>query len=129
MTPIQVIRYYKQFIWLSIENDTATIGITDYAQNKWGEIIHVKLPFIGKFCKQDEIFGAVETCKSINNLFMPIDGLVLKINMKLQVEPNIINIDPLKEGWIIKVKIIGFEQIENLLTERVYLQIINSEKL
>lgn len=126
MNHVPVMRYYKQFIWLKIENDSAIIGITDFAQNKWGEIIHVKLPFLGKFCKQGEVFGLVETCSSVNDLIMPVDGLITKLNTQLQVEPNIINIDPLAEGWIIKIKIINLEQTESLLTEKAYQLIIGS---
>lgn len=126
MNHLQVMRYYKQFIWLKIENDSAMIGITDFAQNKWGEIIYAQLPFLGKFCKQGEVFGAIETFKSINDLFMPVDGLVLTTNTKLQIEPGIINIDPLGEGWLIKIKIVQPEQIESLLTEKIYQKIINS---
>ncbi len=66
MNNIRIMRYYKQFIWLKIENDTAIIGITDFALNKWGEIIFAELPFLGKFCKQGEVFGAIETLKIID---------------------------------------------------------------
>ena len=126
MNNLQIMRYYKQFIWLKIEKDIATLGITDYAQNKWGEIVYTELPFLGKFCKQGEIFGAIETSRSINHLAMPLDGLVLKINTKLSVEPTIINIDPLGEGWLLQMKIMDVIQIESLLTEKVYHQIISS---
>lgn len=124
MKNISIIRYYNEFIWLRIEQNIATVGISEFAQQQWGEMIYIKLPFMGQFCKQGVTFGIVKSLLSANELAMPVDGLVLKVNTKLETEPNLINIDPMGEGWILRVKVLNPEQLDKLLTEKAYQQII-----
>lgn len=124
MKNISIIRYYNEYIWLRIDQNIATAGITEFAQQLWGEMVYIKLPFMGQFCKQGESFGLLKSQISINALVMPVDGLILKTNTKLETEPGLINIDPMGEGWIIRIKVVSAEQLDQLLTEKDYHQII-----
>ncbi len=124
MKNISIIRYYNEYIWLRIDQNVATAGITEFAQQLWGEMVYIKLPFMGQFYKQGESFGLLKSQISTNALVMPVDGLILKTNTKLETEPGLINIDPMGEGWIIRIRVVSAEQLDQLLTEKDYLQII-----
>lgn len=124
MKNISIIRYYNEYIWLRIDQNIATVGVSEFAQQQWGEMVCIKLPFMGQFCKQGAPFGMIKSLLSTNELPMPVDGLVLKINTKLETEPNLMNIDPLEEGWILRIKILNPDQLDKLLTEKAYQQII-----
>ncbi len=113
--------YSETHEWVKlVDDDTALIGITDYAQDQLGDVVFVELPQIGSKLKATEPFGSVESVKAVSDLFMPVDGEVLEINESLSTNPEIINKDPYNEGWMIKIKITDKSQISNLLKPEDY---------
>ena len=99
------IKYTKEHEWVSLDGETATIGITDYAQSQLGDIVFVEFPDINSEINQNETFGVIEAVKTVADLFAPVSGEIIEVNSSLEDSPNFINSDPYGSGWIIKVKI------------------------
>ncbi|MBC6410214.1 MAG: glycine cleavage system protein GcvH [Ekhidna sp.] len=99
------LHYTKDHEWVKIEGDIAIVGITDFAQEELGDIVYVEIETEGESLEAGEVFGTVEAVKTVSDLFMPVSGEVIKINEKLENNPEIINTDPYGEGWMIKIKI------------------------
>lgn len=125
----QNLKFTKEHEWVLIEGDTATIGITDFAQSELGELVYVEVDTIGECINEGEIFGTVEAVKTTSELFMPLTGTVLEFNDELNENegdnPGVINEDAYGAGWIIKIKIENQEEIENLLDAEAYLELIS----
>lgn len=99
------LRYAKSHEWLKLESDgTATLGITDYAQNSLGDITYIQLPKVGASLKAGETFGVVESVKAASDLYSPIAGTVVAVNSKLDSAPETVNQSPYGEGWMLKLK-------------------------
>lgn len=101
------LKYQKSDEWIRVEGDTATIGISDYAQDQLNDIVFVELPEVGKAIKKGEVFGVVESVKAASDLYLPVSGEVTEVNTELKSRPDRINNDPYVRGWIVKVKITG----------------------
>jgi glycine cleavage system H protein len=114
------LKYTEEHEWLRIEGDTATIGITDYAQSELGEIVFVEIETLGDSLDQGEVFGTVEAVKTVSELFMPIAGEVLEYNEALDDAPELVNDDPYGDGWIIKIKVSDAAQVNDLLSAEDY---------
>jgi glycine cleavage system H protein len=99
------LKYTKEHEWVLIEGETATVGVTDYAQSELGEIVFVEVETIGETLNAGEVFGTVEAVKTVSEMFMPVSGEVTEFNPELEDAPELINDDPYGKGWIIKVKI------------------------
>lgn len=97
--------YSKEHEWLKVEGDTATVGITDYAQNSLGDIVFVELPRLGAALKQHANIGVVESVKAVSDLFTPAGGEVVEINAALEADPALVNRDAFGDGWLYKIKI------------------------
>ncbi|HHT25046.1 MAG TPA: glycine cleavage system protein GcvH [Clostridiaceae bacterium] len=116
-------RYYvDSHEWILFDGDTATIGISDFAQEELGDIVYVEADSVGEKLEKGEIFGSVESVKVASDLFMPVDGEVLEFNEDLEEEPELINEDAYA-AWIIKIKVSDPEQIEDLLDAKKYQEI------
>jgi glycine cleavage system H protein len=98
-------KYAKSDEWVIVDGDTATIGISDYAQDQLNDIVYVELPEVGRALKKGDEFGSVESVKAASPLVSPVSGTVSEVNKGLEDEPELINSDPLSKGWIIKVKV------------------------
>jgi len=114
------LKYTEEHEWIRIEGDTATIGITDYAQSELGEIVFVEVETVGEALEQGEVFGTVEAVKTVSELFMPIAGEVLEFNEALEDAPELVNDDPYGDGWIIKIKVSNAAQANDLLSAEDY---------
>jgi glycine cleavage system H protein len=112
--------YSKEHEWVKIDGDTATVGITDYAQNSLGDIVYVELPKVGKTIEQFGNIGVVESVKAVSDLFTPIGGEVVEINGALDNDPAAVNREPYDAGWLFKVKISDPGQAKNLLNAADY---------
>ncbi len=112
--------YSKEHEWVKIEGDTATIGITDYAQNSLGDIVYVELPRVGKQIEQFGNIGVVESVKAVSDLFTPIGGEITEVNPALENDPAALNRDPYGEGWLFKVKLKDVGEKSNLLSAPDY---------
>jgi glycine cleavage system H protein len=97
--------YSKEHEWVKVDGDTATVGITDYAQNSLGDIVYVELPRVGKQIEQFGNVGVVESVKAVSDLFTPVSGEVLETNGSLDADPAAVNRDPYGAGWLFKVKL------------------------
>lgn len=112
--------YTKNDEWVRVNEETAVIGITDYAQDSLSDIVFLELPADGDSFIAGDIFGTVESVKAAADLHMPIDGEVLEVNEDLQDAPEIINSDPYEEGWMITIKISDSSQLDDLLDPGAY---------
>ena len=117
--------FTKEHEWLDINGDEAQVGITDFAQGELGDIIFVELPEIGDFFNKDEVFGTIEAVKTVADLFMPVSGEIISINNIIEENPEMINSNPLDDGWIIKIKITDKSEIDTLLDHSKYNELIN----
>ncbi|OYW20052.1 MAG: glycine cleavage system protein H [Sphingobacteriales bacterium 12-47-4] len=95
------LRYTKDHEWIKLEGQTATIGITDFAQGELGDIVYVEVETIGKALSAGEIFGTVEAVKTVSDLFLPVAGTITELNPALANAPELVNSDPYGEGWMV----------------------------
>ncbi len=114
------LKYTKDHEWVSIEGDTATIGITDFAQHELGDIVYVEIETKGKALKAEEVFGTVEAVKTVSDLFLPVSGSIIEVNPLLQTEPEKVNTDPYGDGWMIKMKVDNPEDVNKLMDAEAY---------
>ena len=120
------LKYTKDHEWISIDGDSATIGITDYAQGELGDIVYVEIESLGEKLDKEEIFGSVEAVKTVSDLFLPVSGEITEMNEGLEDNPELINDDPYGEGWIIKMKISDQNELSDLLTADAYKELIGA---
>ena len=118
------LRYTKDHEWVSIDGDTATVGITDFAQGELGDIVYVEVETLDETLDKDEVFGTVEAVKTVSDLFLPLSGEIIAFNTSLEDEPEKVNSDPYGEGWMIKVKIANPDEVEHLLNDADYKALI-----
>ena len=116
--------YTKDHEWISIEGDTGTIGITDFAQGELGDIVFVDIPSKGKTLSAEAIFGTVEAVKTVSDLFLPVAGTVLEANTGLEKSPESVNKDPYGAGWMVKVKLTDPSNHAGLISSAEYKQLI-----
>ena len=116
------LKYTKNDEWLKIEGDTATIGISDYAQDALNDIVYVEFPDVGATLKQGATFGVVESVKAASDVFMPIGGTITEVNKSLEDNPEIINTDPYGKGWLIKIKVADAAEANSLMDAAAYIE-------
>ncbi len=126
MTIPATLHYTKDHEWISLDGDTATIGITDHAQRELGDIVYVDIDTLDQDVAQHAVFGTVEAVKTVSDLFSPISGTVLEVNTKLADAPETVNADPYGEGWIIKMKVADQGEIAGLLSAEAYGELIGA---
>jgi glycine cleavage system H protein len=112
--------YSKEHEWVRIDGETATIGITDYAQSSLGDIVYVELPKVGAVLAQFGNAGVIESVKAVSDLFSPISGEVLQINVALDADPAAVNKAPYGDGWLFKVRLADHSETANLLNAADY---------
>ena len=122
----ETLLYTSDHEWIKIEGDTATIGITDFAQGELGDIVYVEIETKGETINHGDIFGTVEAVKTVSDLFMPLSGEVLEINPELESNPETVNDSPYENGWMIKISISNKLEIDQLLSAAGYLKLIGS---
>ncbi|MFK5958072.1 MAG: glycine cleavage system protein GcvH [Lutibacter sp.] len=120
------LKYTKDHEWIKIDGDTATIGITHFAQSELGDIVYVDVDTIDETIEKDEVFGSVEAVKTVSDLLMPLTGEITTFNEGLEDEPEKVNSDPYGEGWMIKISISDASQIDELLSAEDYKQLIGA---
>lgn len=119
--------YTKEHEWTKIEGDTATVGITDYAQHQLGDIVYVELVEVGKEVKQMERIGTVESVKAVSDIYSPLSGTVIEVNDSLKDNPELINQDPYGKGWMVKLKIRDISETKNLMKAGDYEKYVKEE--
>ena len=120
------LKYTKDHEWVKIEGDTATVGITDFAQGELGDIVYVEVETIDETLNIEEVFGTVEAVKTVSDLFLPLSGEITEFNDALEDEPELVNQDPYGKGWMIKLKFSDDSQLDELLTADAYKELIGS---
>jgi len=120
------LKYTKDHEWISIEGDTATVGITDFAQGELGDIVYVEVETLDETLDKDEVFGTVEAVKTVSDLFLPLSGEIVAFNEALEDEPEKVNSDPYGEGWMIKIKLSDPSEIEDLLSDAAYKELVGA---
>ena len=105
MTDQTELQYTEEHEWVLVEGDTLTIGITDYAAEKLGDVVYVDLPAAGSKVTAGSVVGEIESTKSVGELFAPVDGEVVESNQAVVDSPELVNSDPFGEGWLIKVTV------------------------
>lgn len=118
--------YTEDHEWLLIEGDTATVGVTDFAQSELGDIVYVEIETEGDSIESGEVFGTVEAVKTVSDLFMPLSGEVIEVNEALEDEPEKVNNDTYGEGWMIKIKLSDPANREGLLSAEAYKKVIGA---
>ena len=116
--------YTLEHEWIKIDGKIATIGITDFAQSEIGDIIFLEFPALNSVFNKGEIFGTIEAVKTVSDLYMPIDGEICEINDILNDNPEKVNEDPYKDGWMVKIKIDKNVDLDGLLNAEKYNQLI-----
>lgn len=120
------LKYTKNDEWLRIEGDTATVGVTDYAQDQLNDIVYVEFPEVGAALKQGETFGVVESVKAASDIFMPIGGTISAVNEELGDEPELINTDPYGKGWLVKYTVTDAGEAGGLMDAAAYIEYCKS---
>lgn len=119
------LKYTKEHEWIRVNGDgTATVGITDFAQSELGDIVFVELEPEGSEFDQDEVFGTVEAVKTVSELFSPVSGEIVEINNELEDDPELVNSDPYGQGWMVKIKLSDPSELDRLLTQSEYQEIV-----
>ncbi len=119
-TPAEL-KYAKTDEWLRIEGSSATIGLSDYAQDQLNDVVFIELPEVGTVLKKGERFASVESVKAASDVYAPVAGTITEVNTALTDEPELINNDPYARGWIIKLSLIGAAVTDDLLDSDAYL--------
>jgi len=122
------LKYTKEHEWLLVEGTTAVVGITDYAQDRLGDVVYVELPAVGDKVSKEDAFGVVESVKAVSDIYAPITGKVLEVNDDLPDNPNMINEDPYGDGWLIKVEMADAEEVAELMTAEEYKEYVAEEE-
>ena len=122
------LQYTKDHEWIRVADGVGTVGITDFAQEQLGDVVHVQLPRVGEKFEAHDTFGEVESVKTFSELFIPVSGEVAEINEALADAPELVNNSPYAEGWMIKIKIGKPSEIDSLLSASEYEDYIESQK-
>lgn len=120
----QHLRYTKDHEWILIEGNTATVGITEYAQRELGDIVFVEVDTVGKPLESGAVFGTVEAVKTVSDLFIPVSGTITELNPAISGSPELVNSDPYGEGWMIKMTLSDPCQVSDLMDAAAYASLV-----
>jgi glycine cleavage system H protein len=121
------LKYHREHDWARIEGDTATLGITWYAQDALGEIVHFEPPDVGGSLARDESYGEVESVKAVSDLICPLSGEVVEVNTAVIEAPEKVNEDPYGEGWLVKSRLSEPGEVDDLLDADAYKQLVDEQ--
>jgi glycine cleavage system H protein len=114
------LRYSEEHEWAAVDENIATIGITDYAQEQLGDIVYIELPETGTEVTKGDKFGVVESVKAVSDIYSPVTGTVVAINTGLPNTPETVNEEPYGDGWMIRVEMSDPEELDDLMTAAEY---------
>jgi glycine cleavage system H protein len=120
------LKYTKDHEWVKIDNEIATVGITDFAQGELGDIVYIEVDSIGENLESESVFGTVEAVKTVSDLFMPLSGEIIEFNSELESRPELVNEDPYDSGWMIKIKLSDLNSVSNLLDSKQYKDLVSN---
>ena len=119
------LKYTKEHEWIRVEDNTAYVGITDYAQSELGDIVFIELPNVNDTFSKDDVFGTIEAVKTLADLYIPVSGKIIEVNANLDAEPESVNTDPYDKGWIVKIELNDPSELNDLLSDSEYSDLIN----
>jgi glycine cleavage system H protein len=114
------VRYHPDHDWARVEGDTATLGVTDYAQEQLGEVVFFDPPEVGKSVSKDAPYAEVESVKAVSDVIAPLSGEIVEVNEALGDSPEKINEDPYGEGWLVKIRLSDPTEVDDLLDRATY---------
>jgi glycine cleavage system H protein len=120
------LRYHPEHDWARVEGDTATFGITWYAQDALGEVVFFDPPEVGAQVSRDQPYTEVESVKAVSDVFAPLSGEIVEVNAALEQKPETINEDPYGDGWLVKVRLSDPGEVDQLLDVQAYTQLLES---
>jgi len=118
--------YTEEHEWVLVEDDVASIGITDFAQDSLGDIVFVELPEVGATVEAGKPFGVVESVKAVSDIYSPVTGEVVEVNDELPDAPETVNTSPYEDAWMIKVKLADVSELDDLMTADDYKEFIQN---
>ena len=121
------LKYTKSHEWTRVEGNTVTIGLTDYAQESLGDIVHIELPEEGKELEKQKEFGVVESVKAVSDIYSPVSGKVVEVNDSLIDSPEVVNDDPYNEAWMVKIEMSDPSELDDLMDPDSYKKFVEEE--
>ena len=118
------LKYTKDHEWVRVEGESIVVGVTDFAQKELGDIVYVDIDTEGETIEKEEVFGSVEAVKTVSDLMMPVSGEIVAFNDALEDEPELVNTDPYGDGWMIKVLMSDFTELDSLLSADQYKELV-----
>ncbi|MFW9873785.1 MAG: glycine cleavage system protein GcvH [Candidatus Thorarchaeota archaeon] len=122
------LKYTTTHEWVNLDDNIATVGITDYAQHQLGDIVFVELPDVGMVLEKESNAGEIESVKAVGDLIMPLSGEIVEVNEQLAESPELVNTSPFGDGWMIKIKISHAIEIDELISVEQYKELVKSEE-
>jgi glycine cleavage system H protein len=121
------LKYHREHDWARIEDDSATLGITWYAQDALGELVHFEPPEDGGSLAKDESYGEVESVKAVSDLVSPLSGEILEVNQAVVDAPETVNEDPYGSGWLVKIRLSDPSEVDDLLDSETYRKLLEEQ--
>ena len=118
------LKYTKDHEWVRVEGEFVIVGVTDFAQKELGDIVYVDVDTEGDIIDKEEVFGSVEAVKTVSDLMMPVSGEIVAFNEVLEDEPELVNSDSYGDGWMIKVLVSDFTELDSLLSADQYKELV-----
>lgn len=121
----EAIRCTSEHEWVRAEEGLAVVGLTDYAQGELGDIVYVELPEVGARFEKGEVFGTIESVKSVSDIYSPVSGEIKAVNRELETHPELVNQDCYHQGWIVKLDMFDPSELDDLMTDAEYEEFIS----
>ena len=122
------LRYSSKHEWVAVEEGIARVGITDYAQDQLGDVVYVELPEVGTAVQKEEPFGVIESVKAVSDIFSPVSGTVVEVNVDLPSSPEMVNDDPYGDAWMIGIQISEPDELEDLMDAEEYTAFVEQDQ-
>lgn len=122
------LKYTKNDEWVRVEGNTATSGVTDYAQNALSDVVYVELPSVGDTFAQGQAYGSVESVKAASEVYLALSGTITEVNEALTTQPELVNSDPYGAGWMVKFTVSDLSELDNLMDAAAYTAYCDSRK-
>ena len=124
MTIPAELKYTAEHEWIRVEGDEIVVGVTEFAQGELGDVVFIELETEGETLAKGETFGTIEAVKTVSDLYMPVDGEVVKVNPALEDTPELVNSEPFEGGWMIRIKLSDAAQLDDLMSADTYSALI-----
>ncbi len=124
MTIPAELKYTTDHEWIRVEGDEIVVGVTEFAQGELGDVVFIEIETEGETLSKGDTFGTIEAVKTVSDLYMPVDGEVVKVNPALEDTPELINSEPFEGGWMIRIKLGDLSQLDDLITADAYKALI-----